>query len=334
MAGTWKCRAFLLLPSKAHAFSFSVVPCKRLQLTPLLLLSSTSYRNSRAICFGSSSSSSCSFFTGKLSERPLLPLTPALKEPTPSCRIQTRFFSSSEPTKINTKVNYSPPESDDDDDEDEKKKTTNKEIDKSKLPPPYDPFNKKPVIEEPEDPKDLQQIFHKMSNEGLLNNAVKMFDALSKDGLTHEALELFAQIKDKGHMPDVVAHTAVVEAYANAGQSKEALKVYMRMLASGVAPNAYTYTVLIKGLASDSKYLGDAKKYLLEMMAKGMRPNAGTYTAVFEAFAKEQKLEEAKEFLEQMKAKGFTPDEKAVKEVLSNKRGPEFRSVMSLLSDK
>ncbi|XP_030540678.1 pentatricopeptide repeat-containing protein At4g38150-like [Rhodamnia argentea] len=202
------------------------------------------------------------------------------------------------------------------------------------LPPPYDPFSKKPVVEEPEDPKNLQEIFHKMRAEGLTDYAVKMFDALSKDGRTHEALELFGQIKDKGHMPDVVAHTAVIEAYCNAGgQSKEALKVFMRMLASGVAPNAYTYAVLVKGLAGDGR-LADAKKYVMEMMSKGMMPAAATYAAVFEAFAKDQKEEEARELLEAMKGKGFVPDEMGVGEVIASKRGPVFKSVMSILFGK
>ncbi|XP_043702844.1 pentatricopeptide repeat-containing protein At4g38150-like [Telopea speciosissima] len=241
-----------------------------------------------------------------------------------------RLFSSEANTNSTKTFAFS--DSDDDDDVDAKRKTQKQAIDKSKLPPPYDPFSKKPVIEEPKDPKDLQEVFHKMRSEGLINNAIKMFDALSKDGLTHEAMELFAQIKDKGAMPDVVAHTAVVEAYANAGQSKEALKVYMRMLASGVKPNAYTYTVLIKGLAQDLK-LVDAKKFLVEMMDKGMLPNAGTYTAVFEAFARAEKMEEGREFMEQIKAKGLIPDEKAVREHLS-KRGQVFRSVMNMLFGK
>lgn len=239
--------------------------------------------------------------------------------------------SSDQPTKkyVNTKVNFSL--SDDDDDN----VSVNK-IDKSKLPPPYDPF-KKVVDEEPTDPRNLQEIFHKMRTEGLTNNAVKMFDALSKDGLTHEALQLFAQIKDKGHMPDVVAHTAVIEAYASAGQGKEALRVFMRMLASGVAPNAYTYAVLIKGLAAadgNAKLLGDAQKYLMEMVGKGMRPNAGTYTAVFEAFVRAQKVDEARELLQQMKAKGFVPDEKVVREALIDKRGQGFRGVINILFGK
>ncbi|XP_044483747.1 pentatricopeptide repeat-containing protein At4g38150-like [Mangifera indica] len=246
-----------------------------------------------------------------------------------------RYFcsSSDQPTTkktFNTKVNFSLP-SDSEQDEDDYE--TTKTIPKTKLPPPYDPFDKKPAIEESDDPKNLQEIFHKMRTEGLTNNAVKMFDALSKDGLTHEALELFSQIKDKGHMPDVVAHTAVVEAYMNAGQSKEGVKVFLRMLACGVAPNAYTYSVLIKGLAGDAR-LDDTQKYLMEMMAKGMRPNAGIYTAVFEAFVREKKVEEGKEFLEQMKKKGFVADEKAVREVLNSKRDPVFRGVMDILFGK
>lgn len=248
--------------------------------------------------------------------------------PTRSSPAHIRRFSSSYNTNNPASFNFS----DSDDDGDDSPKTKTKTIDKSKLPPPYDPFSKKPVIEEPEDAKNLQEIFHKMRTEGLIPNAIKMFDALSKDGLTHEAMELFAQIKDKGNMPDVVAHTAVIEAYANAGQSREALKVFVRMLASGVKPNAYTYAVLIKGLAKDGKF-GDVKKYLLEMMDRGIRPNVGTYTTVFEAFAKEQKVDEGREFLEQMKAKGFVPDEKVVREHLA-KRGQVFRSVMNLLFGK
>ncbi|XP_050231515.2 pentatricopeptide repeat-containing protein At4g38150-like [Mercurialis annua] len=241
------------------------------------------------------------------------------------------FCTHNKPT-INTKVNFSPSHSDSD--SDTENDFIKKEIDKSQLPPPYNPFDKKPIPENSDDPNNLQLIFHKMRSEGLQNNAVKMFDALSKDGLTHEALQLFSHIKNKGHMPDVVAYTAVIEAYANAGgQSKEALKAFMKMLAVGVAPNAYTYTVLIKGLAGDGK-LSDSSKYLLKMMGKGMRPNAGTYGAVFEAYAKAEKVEEAKFLLQQMRGKGFVADEKAVREVLSNKRGQVFRTVINILFDK
>lgn len=302
---------------------------------------------SRALIFTSNSNTyTSSFFRTRLQCRfPTSPLplssTPISTYPSDSPKVPNvnsiqRHFSSTNKKSIDTKVNFSL--SDDEDvartkPTENTQKETNK--DKKQLPPPYDPFSKKPAIEDPKDPKDLQEIFHNMrSGDGLLNHAVKMFDALSKEGLTHEALELFGQIKDKGQMPDVVAHTAILEAYVNAGQPKEALKAYMRMLASGVSPNAYTYAVLIRGLAVDVKFLKDAKKYVLEMMDKGRRPNAMTYTAVFEALVREEKLDEAAQLLEQMKAKGFVPDEKAVREIWSNKRGPLFRTVMNILFGK
>ncbi|KAK8969735.1 Pentatricopeptide repeat-containing protein [Platanthera guangdongensis] len=78
----------------------------------------------------------------------------------------------------------------------------------------------------------------------------------------------------EGATPDVVAHTAVIEAYANAsGHSNEAIRTFDHMLASSVFPNAYTYAILVKGLARDSK-ISEARKYRFEMMSKGIWHNA------------------------------------------------------------
>lgn len=105
------------------------------------------------------------------------------------------------------------------------------------------------------------------------------------------------------------------------------------MLASGVEPNAYTYAVLVKGLAGDGK-LPEVKKYVMEMIGKEMVPNPGTCMAVFEAFVREGQGEEGREFLAEMKRGGFVPDEKGVREVLGNRRGPVVRGVMNILFGK
>ncbi|KAK4424473.1 hypothetical protein Salat_1640700 [Sesamum alatum] len=279
--------------------------------------------------FSHSSSPSPPFAAARISQSPYL-FVP----------LSRTFCSPSEappPKKRNPKlVNFSLPSDSESDSEAPAEKTATKEVDKSKLPPPCNPFNKKPVVEDPEDPKNLQEVFAKIREDGLMNSAVKMFDGLSQDGLTHEALELFSQIKDKGHMPDVVAHTAVMEAYANAGQAKEAHKVYLRMLVSGVLPNAYTYRVVIRGLAEsgDAKMVREAKKYVGEMVGRGMRPNAGTCVGVFEGLVKVGLEDEGKEMLEMLKEKGVVPEESKVREVLKNKRGPVYRTVMSVLYGK
>ncbi|XP_075520619.1 uncharacterized protein LOC142553938 [Primulina tabacum] len=259
-----------------------------------------------------------------------------------SCLLPARGFCnpSETPTpkqRSSKLVNFSlPSDSDSDYSEIAAKKAATKEVDRSKLPPPYNPFSKKPAIEEPEDPKNLQEVFAKIREDGLMNSAVKMFDGLSQDGLTHEALELFSQIKDKGQMPDVVAHTAVMEAYVNAGQPKEAHKVYLRMLASGVLPNAYTYRVVIKGLAEsgDGKMVKEAKKYVEEMVGRGMRPNSATCVMVFEGLTKVGLEDEGVGMLDMFKEKGVAPAEDKTREALKNKRGPVYRKFMSVLYGK
>ncbi|VAH13176.1 unnamed protein product [Triticum turgidum subsp. durum] len=202
------------------------------------------------------------------------------------------------------------------------------------LPPPYDPFSKKPAVADPPDSTNLQEVFHRMRTGGLTDYAIKMFDGLSKDGLTHEALALFSIIKDKGAMPDVVAHTAVLEAYANAGPGHwgDAVRTYKRMLSSGVAPNAYTMAVLVKGLAASDR-CAEAGKYLLEMLDRGMRPNVETCLATFEAHVRMNKVEEGKALLEMMKKKGFVLDEEGVRSG-TVKRGHVFRAVMNMLFGK
>ncbi|KAJ8451560.1 hypothetical protein Cgig2_018194 [Carnegiea gigantea] len=339
----------LLLPPFFAAPPSAVKPCERLSLSLSLRLNPTmavtAILRTLLLSPRHSSLSSLSLLRPLFATAHLLPSVSsshlnfkspsnptnifALKSPTKPTLISpiSRPFSISIHDKPNTKVNFSPPNSDSDS-EPEPEPTQALDV-----PPPYDPFSKKPVIEEPEDPKNLQEVFHKMRTEGLFNNAVKMFDEMSKDGLTHEALELFREIKDKGQMPDVVAHTAVIEAYANAGQIKEAHRVYLRMLASGVAPNAYTYGVLIKSLAGDGK-LGEVKKYVLEMMGKGMIPNCRVCVAVFEAFVREGKVEEGRELLSEMKKKGFVVDERGFREALKGKRGQIARTVMDVLFAK
>ncbi|XP_051132580.1 pentatricopeptide repeat-containing protein At4g38150-like [Andrographis paniculata] len=233
-------------------------------------------------------------------------------------------------------VNFSLPS--DSDSDSESQPQTAKEVDKSKLPPPYNPFDKRPAAAEdsPEDPKNLQEVFAKIREDGLMSSAAKMFDGLSQDGLTHEALELFSQIKDRGQMPDVVAHTAVMEAYANAGQAKEAHKVHLRMLASGVLPNAYTYRVIIRCLAEsgDAGMANQAAKYVGEMVGRGIRPNAAALVAALEGLVEAGMEEEGRGMVKMVREKGAAPEESKAKEALKGKRGAVYRTVMAVLYGK
>lgn len=178
--------------------------------------------------------------------------------------------------------------------------------------------------------KDVQEVIHGIYLNGFDKELGKMFLAMVEDGNVDEAMELF-----QSHInPMVIVHTAVIEAYITGGKTKEALRTYLDMLAAGLAPVSYTYSVLIKGLAADPNFFGDAKKYLIEMMDKGMHPGAATYTAVFKGFAREDNKateEEGKKFLEVMMAMGFVPDAKAMKEVLKGTPTSLIGRVMNII---
>lgn len=188
------------------------------------------------------------------------------------------------------------------------------------------------------DPEDLPELFNKVHNtgEGFFKSFVKMFDNLGTDGYTDLAMDIGNQVTEEGIIPPVVVLTGIIDEYAEAGKTVEALHVYRMMLDSEhCAPNAYTYSVIIKALAADPgpNFLGIAKEFVMEMMGKGMQPNASTYTAVFEAFAGEEKMEEAKQFLEEMKANGFVADKKAmraIRQVLEAK-GPVVKTIIDIL---
>lgn len=188
----------------------------------------------------------------------------------------------------------------------------------------------------PVDPEDMHTFFS-MNFEGLYpfthhSAVMEMFNALMEDGLKDEAMEIRAYILENSRIPSVALFTNQIVYCARAGEAKLAIEQYHQMIRCWVAPNAYTYSILIKALAADPNFIGDAKKYLLEMMDKGMRPNARTYTAVLEAFALAGKAEECREILEQMRAKGIVVDEKVVSS-FRRIRGA-LRNVMNALFGK
>ena len=88
-----------------------------------------------------------------------------------------------------------------------------------------------------------------------------------------------------------------------------ALKVYHQMIATAVAPSSITYTLLIMALAthssSDVNFCGYAKEYFFEMFSKGMKPNSYSFSSLYSAIACCDSEEKAREFFEQIQAKGF-----------------------------
>ncbi|XP_048440336.1 pentatricopeptide repeat-containing protein At5g65560-like [Pyrus x bretschneideri] len=188
------------------------------------------------------------------------------------------------------------------------------------------------------DDEEMKEIFLKWrtNREAVMKFGFDMLSGLVDDGYGDEALELFEPVFETGIYPPIVLHTAIIQAYVDAGKMKGAFEAYLRMLAAKITPNFYTYSVLIKALSADPNLFKSAKVNLLDMMKKKMHPNAGTYTAVFEGFARQgdKGVEEGREFLNEMKGNGFEPNEGAVREVLRGRKGEVVEGVMEILFDK
>lgn len=61
----------------------------------------------------------------------------------------------------------------------------------------------------------------------------------------------------------------------------------------------------------------------MEIMGQTLQPNAGTYTVLFDEYARHNKMEEAKQFLKEMKVKGFVFDRKAMRAIRQVLKGKE-----------
>ncbi|KAL6964168.1 hypothetical protein U1Q18_035226 [Sarracenia purpurea var. burkii] len=188
----------------------------------------------------------------------------------------------------------------------------------------------KGVVETP--PPEADEIFKKMKETGLIPNAVAMLDGLCKDGLVQEAMKLFGLMREKGTIPEVVIYTAVVEGFCQAQKLDDATRIFRKMQKNGISPNSFSYTILIQGLCKGNR-LEDAFDLCVEMLEAGHSPNLATFTGLVDGFCREKGLEEAQSTIKALRQKGFSFDEKLVKEYL-DKKGPFLQLVWEAIFGK
>ncbi|XP_026394831.1 uncharacterized protein LOC113289706 [Papaver somniferum] len=178
-------------------------------------------------------------------------------------------------------------------------------------------------------PQDADEIFKKMKETGMIPNAVAMLDGLCKDGLIQEAMKLFGLMREKATIPEVVIYTAVVEGFCKAQKFDDAKRIFKKMQNNGISPNAFSYTVLIQGLLPFTKKkcegmtsrLEDALDFCVEMLEAGHSPNVITFVSLVEGYVMDKGVGEANSMIGRLREKGFSVNDKAVKEHL-DKKGP------------
>ncbi|XP_004309934.1 PREDICTED: pentatricopeptide repeat-containing protein At1g06710, mitochondrial-like [Fragaria vesca subsp. vesca] len=158
--------------------------------------------------------------------------------------------------------------------------------------------------------EELKRVFRTVGScyDSLNNWAVQMFSFMADIGHTDNAREMFKPFSDLGILSEVAVFTIVITIYSGSRKAESALKVYHHMIASGFNPVSYTYTQLICVLSTDfskAKYLRYAKRFFLELLDKGMKLKRTPFWDVLKAIAYREPLDKFKEFIEQLKARGF-----------------------------
>lgn len=186
--------------------------------------------------------------------------------------------------------------------------------------PEREPTKPPPPEHEAAQPEDVDEIFRKMKETGLIPNAVAMLDGLCKSGLVQEAMKLFGLMREKGSIPEVVVYTAVVEAFCKARKLDDAVRIFKKMQGNGVIPNAFSYWLLIQGLCKGGR-LDDAVAFCVEMFEAGHSPNAMTFVGLVDEVCKAKGVEEAEKLVRSFQDRNFAIDEKSIREHL-DKKGP------------
>ncbi|KAL6180105.1 hypothetical protein ACLB2K_046773 [Fragaria x ananassa] len=119
------------------------------------------------------------------------------------------------------------------------------------------------------------------SYDSLNDFAIQWFGLMSDMGNTDKAKEMFKPLSDLGILSHVAVFTMVISLYCGSRKAESALKVYHHMIATGMP------------------------RYFLESLDKGMKLNPTPFWNLMKAIAYQEALAKFKEFLEQIKAKGF-----------------------------
>uniref|UniRef100_A0ACD6AEY1 Uncharacterized protein n=1 Tax=Avena sativa TaxID=4498 RepID=A0ACD6AEY1_AVESA len=135
-----------------------------------------------------------------------------------------------------------------------------------------------------------------LAEDAVVGNAVvAMYAALGDVGAARAA---FASLPE----PDVVAWTALVGAYANAGELDEAFQLFESMQASGVQPDVISWNTLISGFARSSD-IGAALDLFDEMRLRGVKPRVSSWNCIISGCVQNARYDEALDiFLEMCEA--------------------------------
>ncbi|XP_022739507.1 pentatricopeptide repeat-containing protein At2g17525, mitochondrial [Durio zibethinus] len=127
----------------------------------------------------------------------------------------------------------------------------------------------------------------------------KVLKTLSNVGRVAEALEILERVESKGGVVDVVAHNTLIKGYCRIAKVKLGLRLLKEMEHKGCLPNADTYNILISGFC-ESGMLDSALDMFNEMKTDGISWNFVTYDTLIKELCSAGRMEDGFKILELM----------------------------------
>merc|ERR1719262_1022234 len=106
---------------------------------------------------------------------------------------------------------------------------------------------------------------------------------------------------------NVQSYSAVISAFAKAGDVPKAEKWLLKMLDAGIRGDTISYTSMINACANTGD-VQKAEEWLVKMLEDGVEPNVITFNAVIAACAKKSQGRRAESWLEKMKRADVLPN--------------------------
>merc|ERR1719262_2185230 len=106
---------------------------------------------------------------------------------------------------------------------------------------------------------------------------------------------------------NVQSYSAVISAFAKAGDAKGSEKWLLKMLDAGIRGDTISYTAMINACANTGD-VQKAEEWLVKMLEDGVEPNVITFNAVIAACAKKSQGRRAESWLEKMKRADVLPN--------------------------
>ncbi|EOX90638.1 Pentatricopeptide repeat-containing protein, putative [Theobroma cacao] len=127
----------------------------------------------------------------------------------------------------------------------------------------------------------------------------KVLKILCNAGRVAEALEILERVESKGGVVDVLAHNTLINGYCRIAKVKLGQRLLKEMERKGCLPNADSYNILISGFC-ESGMLDSALDMFNEMKTVGISWNFVTYDALIKGLCSGGRMEDGFKILELM----------------------------------